>query len=120
MAKDSPTLPQVTSALPPGDSPDHLEEMTVDEAALAALGYKQEFKVSERLCLRAPSAQPRRLTMLSKARVLGMDDICRQLRRHGPAAQRGHDHVLRDWVWYERVTLPLILGPLRGTADQGI
>ena len=40
-----PHVPPVTSALPPGDQPDHLDEMSEDEAALAALGYKQEFKV---------------------------------------------------------------------------
>lgn len=39
-----PHVPPVTSALPPGDQPDHLDEMSEDEAALAALGYKQEFK----------------------------------------------------------------------------
>lgn len=40
-----PSTPPVTSALPPGDRPDHLSDMSDDEAALAALGYKQEFKV---------------------------------------------------------------------------
>ncbi|KAK9414300.1 putative Amino-acid permease [Seiridium unicorne] len=39
-----PLTPPVTSALPPGDRPEHLSEMSEDEAALAALGYKQEFK----------------------------------------------------------------------------
>ncbi|KAK6068599.1 amino acid permease [Seiridium cupressi] len=39
-----PPTPPVTSALPPGDRPEHLSEMSEDEAALAALGYKQEFK----------------------------------------------------------------------------
>ncbi|KAK9776380.1 putative Amino-acid permease [Seiridium cardinale] len=39
-----PPTPPVTSTLPPGDRPEHLSEMSEDEAALAALGYKQEFK----------------------------------------------------------------------------
>ncbi|KAM0813006.1 putative Amino-acid permease [Seiridium cardinale] len=39
-----PPTPLVTSTLPPGDRPEHLSEMSEDEAALAALGYKQEFK----------------------------------------------------------------------------
>lgn len=37
-------LPAVTTVFAPGDVPDHLAEMSDDEAALAALGYKQEFK----------------------------------------------------------------------------
>ncbi|KAK7962539.1 uncharacterized protein PG986_003364 [Apiospora aurea] len=36
--------PPVTTVLSNGDIPDHLAEMSEDEAALAALGYKQEFK----------------------------------------------------------------------------
>ncbi|KAI1864728.1 hypothetical protein JX265_008452 [Neoarthrinium moseri] len=44
MAGDPPPTPPVTSVLPAGDRPEHLEEMSEDEAALAALGYKQEFK----------------------------------------------------------------------------
>lgn len=36
--------PPVTTVLGNGDVPDHLAEMSEDEAALAALGYKQEFK----------------------------------------------------------------------------
>lgn len=36
--------PPVTTVFADGDVPDHLAEMTDDEAALAALGYKQEFK----------------------------------------------------------------------------
>jgi hypothetical protein len=35
--------PSVTTVLPDGDSPD-LEGLSADEAALVALGYKQEFK----------------------------------------------------------------------------
>jgi hypothetical protein len=34
----------VTTALAEGDIPAHISEMSDDEAALAALGYKQEFK----------------------------------------------------------------------------
>lgn len=41
---ESHHAPAVTSALAPGDQPDHIDEMSEDEAALAALGYKQEFK----------------------------------------------------------------------------
>jgi hypothetical protein len=41
-----PPTPPVTSALPAGDRADHLSDMSGDEAALAALGYKQEFKVT--------------------------------------------------------------------------
>ncbi|KAI0597215.1 amino acid transporter-like protein [Biscogniauxia sp. FL1348] len=37
-------IPPVTSVFVEGDVPDHLDEMSEDEAALAALGYKQEFK----------------------------------------------------------------------------
>ncbi|KAI6089092.1 amino acid transporter [Hypoxylon rubiginosum] len=36
--------PPVTTVFADGDIPDHLTEMSEDEAALAALGYKQEFK----------------------------------------------------------------------------
>ena len=36
--------PPVTSFLKDGDVPDNLAELSDDEAALAALGYKQEFK----------------------------------------------------------------------------
>ncbi|RYP50647.1 hypothetical protein DL768_003866 [Monosporascus sp. mg162] len=36
--------PAVTTVLAEGDVPDHLQEMSEDEAALAALGYRQEFK----------------------------------------------------------------------------
>ncbi|KAH8197855.1 hypothetical protein TruAng_008002 [Truncatella angustata] len=39
-----PPSPPVMSALPTGDRPDHLSDMSEDEAALAALGYKQEFR----------------------------------------------------------------------------
>jgi amino acid transporter len=42
--EESHAPPPVTSMLTTGDVPDHLEEMSADEAALAALGYKQEFK----------------------------------------------------------------------------
>ncbi|KAH6643310.1 amino acid permease-domain-containing protein [Truncatella angustata] len=42
-----PPSPPVMSALPTGDRPDHLSDMSEDEAALAALGYKQEFRVRE-------------------------------------------------------------------------
>ncbi len=35
---------QVTSVLPPGDLPVYEPEYTADEEALAALGYKAEFK----------------------------------------------------------------------------
>ncbi|KAI0886173.1 amino acid transporter [Annulohypoxylon maeteangense] len=37
-------VPAVTTVFADGDVPDHLAEMSEDEAALAALGYKQEFK----------------------------------------------------------------------------
>ncbi|KAI1337186.1 amino acid transporter [Xylariaceae sp. FL0016] len=37
-------VPPVTTVLKGGDVPDHVDEMSEDEAALAALGYKQEFK----------------------------------------------------------------------------
>ncbi|KAI1493323.1 amino acid transporter-like protein [Biscogniauxia mediterranea] len=37
-------IPPVTTVFVEGDIPDHLAEMSEDEAALAALGYKQEFK----------------------------------------------------------------------------
>ncbi|KAI0203230.1 amino acid permease [Astrocystis sublimbata] len=40
--RDDP--PHVTTVLSNGDVPDHLAEMSGDAAALAALGYKQEFK----------------------------------------------------------------------------
>ncbi|KAI1760742.1 amino acid transporter [Hypoxylon sp. FL1150] len=36
--------PPATTVFADGDVPDHLTEMSEDEAALAALGYKQEFK----------------------------------------------------------------------------
>ncbi|KAL7621465.1 GABA/polyamine transporter [Parahypoxylon ruwenzoriense] len=36
--------PAVTTVFADGDVPDHIAEMSEDEAALAALGYKQEFK----------------------------------------------------------------------------
>ncbi|KAI1504873.1 amino acid transporter [Biscogniauxia marginata] len=36
--------PPVTTVFTEGDMPDHLAEMSEDEAALAVLGYKQEFK----------------------------------------------------------------------------
>ncbi|KAI1472419.1 amino acid transporter [Daldinia caldariorum] len=36
--------PAVTTVFAEGDMPDHIAEMSEDEAALAALGYKQEFK----------------------------------------------------------------------------
>jgi hypothetical protein len=36
--------PPVTSVLKNGDVPENLEALSDDEAALAALGYKQEFK----------------------------------------------------------------------------
>ncbi|KAI3326921.1 amino acid permease [Xylariaceae sp. AK1471] len=36
--------PPVTTVFADGDLPDHIAEMSDDEAALAALGYKQEFK----------------------------------------------------------------------------
>ncbi|KAI1077513.1 amino acid transporter [Whalleya microplaca] len=36
--------PAVTTVFQEDDVPDHLAEMSADEAALAALGYKQEFK----------------------------------------------------------------------------
>lgn len=42
--EESNAPPPVTSMLTSGDVPDHLAEMSADEAALAALGYKQEFK----------------------------------------------------------------------------
>ncbi|KAI5457082.1 amino acid/polyamine transporter I [Mariannaea sp. PMI_226] len=42
--EESHAPPAVTSMLGNGDVPDHYEEMSADEAALAALGYKQEFK----------------------------------------------------------------------------
>lgn len=41
---DSAHPPPVTSVLPEGDLPDGLADLSDDEAALAALGYKQEFK----------------------------------------------------------------------------
>ncbi|KAI0878044.1 amino acid permease [Hypoxylon argillaceum] len=37
-------VPAVTTVFADGDIPEHLAEMSDDEAALAALGYKQEFK----------------------------------------------------------------------------
>jgi hypothetical protein len=37
-------VPPVTTVFADGDLPDHIAEMSDDEAALAALGYKQEFK----------------------------------------------------------------------------
>ncbi|KAI1185250.1 amino acid permease [Nemania serpens] len=40
----SPPLPDVTTVLANGDLPDNLADMSGDEAALAELGYKQEFK----------------------------------------------------------------------------
>ncbi|KAH9895491.1 amino acid transporter [Xylariomycetidae sp. FL2044] len=40
----SADAPPVTSVFAPGDVPDQLSEMSDDEAALAALGYKQEFR----------------------------------------------------------------------------
>ncbi|KAK6859911.1 hypothetical protein PG990_012785 [Apiospora arundinis] len=43
-AVDDSHPPPVTTVLGNGDVPDHLAEMSEDEAALAALGYKQEFK----------------------------------------------------------------------------
>ncbi|KAH8895301.1 amino acid permease [Thozetella sp. PMI_491] len=43
-AQDKPRHPPVTSVFAQGDVPDHLENMSDDEAALAALGYRQEFK----------------------------------------------------------------------------
>lgn len=36
--------PPVTTVLANGDVPDRMSELSGDEAALAALGYKQEFK----------------------------------------------------------------------------
>ncbi|KAI1245967.1 hypothetical protein MGN70_012864 [Eutypa lata] len=36
--------PAVTTVFADGDVPDRVEDMTADEAALAALGYRQEFK----------------------------------------------------------------------------
>ncbi|TGJ80569.1 hypothetical protein E0Z10_g8205 [Xylaria hypoxylon] len=36
--------PPVTTVFGPGDVPDHISDMSDDEAALATLGYKQEFK----------------------------------------------------------------------------
>ncbi|KAI0124689.1 amino acid permease [Xylariales sp. AK1849] len=44
MAGDETSEPPVTSVFASADRPDHLEELSEDEAALAALGYKQEFK----------------------------------------------------------------------------
>ncbi|ORY67352.1 amino acid permease [Pseudomassariella vexata] len=44
MAVDATLPPPATSVLGSGDLPDGLEEMSDDEAALAALGYKQQFK----------------------------------------------------------------------------
>jgi hypothetical protein len=41
--------PRVTSVFARGEMPDHLSEMSEDEAALAGLGYKQEFKVFGRV-----------------------------------------------------------------------
>lgn len=38
--------PPVTTVLSNEELPDNLTEMTDDEAGLAALGYKQEFKVT--------------------------------------------------------------------------
>ncbi len=38
------TAAAVTTVLPDGDVPDQAREMSEDEAALAQLGYKQEFK----------------------------------------------------------------------------
>lgn len=42
-AQFDPRRPSVTSVLPPGDVPNY-EGLSADEAALVALGYKQEFK----------------------------------------------------------------------------
>lgn len=75
--------PAVASALPPDDLPDHLAEMSEDEAALAALGYKQEFKVRYKFNI-IDQILTRRLINL-KARVLRMDNICSQLRSDGLA-----------------------------------
>ena len=36
--------PAVTTIFADGDIPDHIAEMSEDEAVLASLGYKQEFK----------------------------------------------------------------------------
>lgn len=46
MAPDSEysRAPLVTSVLAPGDVPDNVDGASEDELALAALGYKQEFK----------------------------------------------------------------------------
>jgi hypothetical protein len=59
MANDPPPMPHVTGALPDGDRPDHIDEMAADDATLAALGYKQEFKVR---VAKPPSARLPRLT----------------------------------------------------------
>lgn len=78
-----PPTPPVTSALPTGDRPDHLGEMSEDEAALAALGYKQEFKVT--VAINSDVFSARQLTA-GEARVLRLDDFCRQLCCYGASA----------------------------------
>ncbi|OTA83310.1 hypothetical protein M434DRAFT_400711 [Hypoxylon sp. CO27-5] len=42
--RQEPHTPAVTTVFAEGDVPDHIAEMSEDEAALATLGYKQEFK----------------------------------------------------------------------------
>ncbi|KAI1391987.1 amino acid transporter [Hypoxylon trugodes] len=44
MRRHSSHAPPVTTVFADDDMPDHIAEMSEDEAALAALGYKQEFK----------------------------------------------------------------------------